>query len=141
MSLVVCEQRETMIVGTGREKGDLWTSPVDLERATGWALKPEGLCRDDTCVPVSAARRSELVRGDGENAMVSMTGLWRLMGHPVVSDAAGDTWVLGTGANERAGALQSLDAPDFSLPDYRGQNFALSQFRGKKVFMATWASW
>ena len=32
-------------------------------------------------------------------------------------------------------------APDFSLPDINGQPHRLSDYRGKKVFLATWASW
>ena len=29
----------------------LWMSPKDAEKATGWTLKPEGMCRADACVP------------------------------------------------------------------------------------------
>ena len=32
-------------------------------------------------------------------------------------------------------------APDFTLPDADGTPRTLSQLRGKKVFLATWASW
>ena len=141
MSLVICEQSATMVVTGGREGGDLWAAPAEFERATGWALKPEGLCRDAVCIPVKPDQRNTLERGEGHSTRINLTGLWRAMGHPVASDEAGDTWVLGTGAGTRGEVLQSLDAPDFSLPDLSGQFHALSQFRGKKVFLATWASW
>jgi hypothetical protein len=38
-------------------------------------------------------------------------------------------------------ALRSLEAPDFSLPDVAGRMHALSDHRGKKVLLVTWASW
>jgi hypothetical protein len=63
------------------------------------------------------------------------------MQHPVVHNAAGDLWVLGTNAAERSSALQSLEAPAFSLPDLSGAVVSLAQQRGKKVLLATWASW
>jgi hypothetical protein len=146
MSLVICEQRTTMIVDGGRQHGengaDLWVAPADLERTTGWALKPEGLCRDEICIPLPSQKRKALERTSADaSTRINLTGLWRAMGHPVASDAAGDTWVLGAGAGQRAEALQSLDAPDFSLTDLAGQTHTLSQYRGKKVFLTTWASW
>ena len=66
---------------------------------------------------------------------------WRHMGHPVVHDDAGTTWVLGTGSGQRAEALATLEAPDFALPDLEGRVHRLSDYRGRKVFLATWASW
>ena len=37
----------------------LWLSAADAERATGWTLKPEGMCRGELCVklPHDAVRR------------------------------------------------------------------------------------
>ena len=141
MSMVICEQRETMIVDGGRAGGSLWASPADFDRATGWALKPEGLCRDDICIPVRDQQRRALVRGNGDGARINLPGLWQHMGHTVASDDAGDTWVLGVGAETRAGSLLSLEAPDFELPDLAGRRHSLGQHRGKKVFLTTWASW
>jgi hypothetical protein len=141
MPMILCEQRETAVVSAGREGDDLWTAQADLERATGWALKPQGLCRGDICVPVKPQQRSAMVRGDGETGRLNLSGLWRGMGHPVARDAAGDAWVLGTGSGERAQTLQSLEAPDFSLTDLQGRTHTLAEQRGKKLFLATWASW
>ena len=48
---------------------------------------------------------------------------------------------LGAPADERNAALEGLRAPDFTLPDIDGKPRRLSELRGKKVFLATWASW
>jgi hypothetical protein len=108
-------------------------STSDAEKVTGWTLKPEGMCRDDLCVPLPA--------GAVRDGAVDVGAFWRLLGHPVVSSASGDVWVLGTGAESRAAALAGLEAPDFSLPDLTGARHTLSSLRGNKVFLTTWASW
>jgi hypothetical protein len=63
------------------------------------------------------------------------------MNNPVVHDAIGEVWVLGSSATDRSTSLQSLEAPDFTLPDLAGTEHTLSEYRGKKVLLATWASW
>lgn len=137
MITVIHEGRETEIAGA-RALGDaLWLSSADVTRATGWTLRPEGLCHQETCVPAPPGRERELVRGD----TVDIAGFWRLAGHPVVHDGSGDAWVLGSGASERARALGSLEAPDFALPDLEGRMHALVEQRGRKVLLVTWASW
>src|SRR5690348_14002609 len=114
---------------TALVKGEeLWISPRELERATGWSMKPEGFCHGDVCVPVPAADRSRYVDGDRINA----AAFWRRLGNPIAHDASGEIWALGTGASDRAAALQSLQAPDFALPDLSGATHTLSQQRGKK---------
>jgi len=137
MITLLHEQSETTC-RTARVTGDdLWISPRDLEQATGWSMKPEGFCLRDVCVPVPSGDRSRYVDGERVNA----AAFWRRLGNPIVHDASGEVWALGTGASDRAASLQSLEAPDFALPDLAGVTHTLSEQRGKKVLLATWASW
>ena len=137
MITVIHEERETGIAAA-RVAGDaLWLSNADVHRATGWTLTPEGLCHEGACVPVPRGREAEFIQGDA----VDIAGFWRHLGHPVVCDETGQAWVLGTGARERARALRSLEAPNFALPDLDGRMRALSDHRGRKVLLVTWASW
>lgn len=117
--------------------GALWMAPADVERLLGWTLKPEGLCRGPICVPLSGRDAKRHVRPDA----LDIAGLWRSMGKPVRSTAGGDVWLLGEGARERTAVLESLEAPEFALPDLEGKLHALSDYRGKKILLATWASW
>ena len=48
---------------------------------------------------------------------------------------------VGVSAAARAAALASLNAPDFTLPDREGKLHSLSDYRGKKVLLAVYASW
>ncbi len=111
----------------------LWMRPADAETVTGWTLKPEGMCRADLCVPLPAS-------AVGTND-VDVAAFWTKLGGPVVASERRDVWALGAPADERNVALEGLEAPDFTLPDVDGVPRSLSQLRGKKVFVATWASW
>jgi hypothetical protein len=135
MPTILIEQQEIAIAPAVEGPG-LWLSAADLERVTGFTLKPEGLCKEEICVPVP--------RGDNsfvKNGAVDAAAFWRHVGNPVVHDEAGDAWALGMGAVARTQVLEALDAPEFSLPDLDGRMHSLSAQRGKKVFLATWASW
>jgi hypothetical protein len=137
MITVLCEQSQTNCA-TARAAGeDLWIDTHELETATGWSMKPQGLCRGDICLPVPAGQVTDYVTGDAVNA----AAFWRRMGSPVLHDFAGEAWVLGTSATHRCASLQSLEAPDFALPDLGEVTHTLSEHRGKKVLLATWASW
>src|SRR5207302_10010377 len=58
----------------GRASGDdLWVGTGDLERATGWQHKPEGLCQGDVCFPIPSSLAAELL-ADGE---VNVAAFWR----------------------------------------------------------------
>ena len=107
-------------------------TPAEMERTTGWSLKPEGLCRGERCVPMPSAPQA---------GRIDVEAFWRKLGNPVLSDDAGATWVLGIGAEARKQMSSSMEAPDFELPDVNGVPRRLSALRGKKVFLATWASW
>jgi hypothetical protein len=111
----------------------LWMSADDAERVTGWTLKPEGMCRGDICVPLTPAA----VLG----REVDIEAFWKTLGGPVIASDGGEVWALGAPADERNAALEGLEAPDFILPDVDGTPRTLSQLRGRKVFLVTWASW
>jgi hypothetical protein len=129
MATVLTETGEATVAATN----GLWLTADDAARATGWTLKPEGMCQADLCVPlpVDAMR-------DGR---IDVAAFWQLLDRPVVHDADNETWVLGAGADERNAALAGLIAPDFTLPDLAGVPHTLSALRGNKVFLSTWASW
>ena len=129
MTTVLTETGEVAVDSTD----GLWLRAADVERATGWSLKPEGMCRDDACVPLGKAAQR-----DGR---VDLAAFWRLLGAPVLSDERREVWVLGTAADERNARLAGLAAPDFTLPDLAGKPHSLSELRGRKVFLCTWASW
>ncbi len=119
-------------------EGDhLWLRDADVEAATGWAMKPEGFCKNEMCVPIPPGRADSFVRAGA----VNVAAFWRQIGNPVLHDASREVWILGEGAAARTRRLLSLEAPDFTLPDLDGRPHSLSDHRGKKVFLSTWASW
>jgi hypothetical protein len=69
-----------------------------------------------------------------------MTAFAQLVHQPVAHDAALATWYFGLRSDQRQ-QLSSLQAPDFTLPDLHGNKNRLSDFRGKKILLVTWASW
>ena len=137
------DARETAEPASGRRAESrmnpsaLWLKARDLERVTGWVHKPEGFCKANVCIPVPASRKSDFVSGDRFN----LAALAGLLGRPVVADAEHRVWYVGEGAADRKRSLTSLDAPDFTLPDLAGRMHSLSDHRGKKVFLVSWASW
>jgi hypothetical protein len=93
-------------------------------------------------MPLPPVARAQWVRElPGETPVLDLAAVWRHGGQPVVHDAAGQTWVLGTGAAQRQATLETLQAPDFTLSDLDGVPHSLADYRGRKVFLATWASW
>jgi hypothetical protein len=126
------------------EGEDLWLAAETLPAATGWSLTADGLCQADRCVP--APRDIRVIREDhptslGRQTQVSLTALARVLGQPVLRDAAHGVWCVGDAAPVRRAALQALEAPDFTLPDLEGRPHALADYRGRKVFLVSWASW
>lgn len=75
------------------------------------------------------------------NGSVDLVAFWTYRGGIVLSDRAGETWLIAEQAGDRARQLASLEAPDFFLPDSSGRLHSLSDYRGKKVLLAAWASW
>lgn len=107
----------------------------DLDATLGWTLKPEGLCRADTCVLVPD--RGAIER-DGHLDTVAVAAL---LDRPAVVDAASGIAAIGAPRELRRRALDDLQAPDFVLPDLDGTAHALSDHRSKKRLLVAFSSW
>lgn len=135
---VIYEDKAASAESAQAQGDDLWMSTRELQAATGWELRPQGLCRDERCVPIPPARREQFLRpGD----MVNLAALARQLGQPVVHDDSHALWFFGESAETRRDTLASLKAPDFTLPDIDGKPHSLSDYRGRKVLLLSWASW
>jgi hypothetical protein len=135
--MVLYQDRETRTEGARPTADSLWVPLSELKALSGWELKPEGVCKDEVCVPVPDARRHALIR-DGE---FSLTEFARLIEQPVAHDENQGVWYFGPPAWEWKSRLASRIAPDFELADLSGRLHTLSGLLGKKVFLLFWASW
>jgi hypothetical protein len=120
----------------GYVDGDsLYLPEAALNGATGWELKPQGLCRDDECVPVRS--RAEL----GPHGLVDVAAFGAALRRPVALEPAHGLAVVGTAAPEAASRMRSLQAPDFTLPTLDGGSLSLHELAGKKRLLMAFASW
>ena len=62
-------------------------------------------------------------------------------GLAVAHDEKLAAWCFGPRQEAQNDYLATLEAPNFTLPDKSGKPHSLSDFRGKKVLLITWASW
>jgi hypothetical protein len=134
-SITLIDESHPVTVDAVVDAGGIRLSPAGLERALGWALKPEGLCRAHECVPVRD--RAALVHADG----IDLAALAELLDRPLAMEPAEGVAVLGASATDRAHRLASMEAPDFTLPDLHGRLHSLRDQRGKKTLLIAWASW
>ena len=86
---------------------------------------------------IDGGRPVELDEADG----IARATRAETSGRPVAIDRDEHAAYLGVSAAERAKALASLEAPDFTLPDLDGRLHSLSEHRGKKVLLVAYASW
>jgi peroxiredoxin len=113
----------TLIDVDGREHalpGDLADAGA-LAATLGWTLKPEGLCRGETCVPLVG------------RSVVDALGLLVAEDEGVVALAAS--------AETRHRAAADGRAPSLELTDVDGNRVAFDDLSGHKRVLVAWASW
>lgn len=101
----------------------------EFERLSGWAIKPEGACKDDRCVPLAESMPET----------IDLAAFAQRLSMPLVQDEEAGLWALGPEAGGKA--LTGAQAPDLELPDWRGETFRLNSLRGQKALLVAWASW
>ena len=137
---VIYDDKRVVVHGARSEGEELWLSPEDLVRVSGWELTAEGVCLEGLCVPEPPGEDSFVARR-GDETWVNLSRLAPLLDQPVVASPQHRVWFFGDRPQGLADRLVYLTAPDFTLPDLDGRLYTLSQFRGRKVFLVAWASW
>ena len=125
-----CEIRMPTIIMENRvhDLADAWLGDGELHvPAAAWARVSALPSDDDT--PSNA------------DQSVNVSALCKQLNRPLVHDKSAEVWSVGASAAERRANLESLNAPDFVLPDIHGTPRKLSEFRGQRVFLTTWSSW
>lgn len=113
---------------------DMIVDPAAFEAGTGWAIKPEGACKAEVCVPLPAAART----ADGR---VNVSVVAERLGMPLVTDQERGLFALGPDTAITGRALTTAVAPELELPDAEGNPFKLSSLHGQKVLLVAWSSW
>jgi hypothetical protein len=115
--------------------GSVLLEPGSLRDALGWEYHDGQLCSDAMCIAI--ADEAALVGAGG----VDLEAFAHALDRPLAVDLGERAACLGASARERAQALASQYAPDFTLPDLGGRPHALSEHRGTKILLVAWASW
>ncbi len=132
---ILFQHRESQVDAAVVDGARLMMPFDDVERVSGWQVKPQGLCRGEVCV---AGTGDWLDRAAGR---VDFAGFAAALGHPLVRDEANGVWAFGPPTGRGVTDDGPLVAPDLRLPDLDGNLHSLAEQRGKKVLLYCWASW
>jgi hypothetical protein len=122
----------TVAIDRARMEGtELWVRASDLPKINEFELKPQGACRADVCIPVPKSMR--------QGEWFHLTEFARKVDQAFVAESG--TWSFGEIPTLRGAFFESRVAPGFAVPDRQGRIVRLSDFKGKKVLLVTWASW
>lgn len=142
---VIYDGKITSVQETLPDPDNLWLTTSDLTSTSGFVLKPQGACLDELCVPIPKARETAFVRNVKRVKYFNLSELARTLHQPSVHDPASaalnETWLFGARPEAQMRYVNTLEAPNFTLADWKGAQRSLSDFRGKKVLLITWASW
>lgn len=135
LGLVINREGKTTAVEVASNFGEFAISLDDFARATGWQLKPQGLCIAEICVPVRDAKTLT------NQTQIDLVEFARVTKQNIVVDQERKVAALGEHADTRSEAMTSLDAPDFRLPDIHGRQVSFSDFNRRKRLLLAWSSW
>ncbi|QOR66902.1 hypothetical protein IM538_01615 [Cytobacillus suaedae] len=140
MTTMIYKTRHPVILSDSlKNDGNLCIPMNKLSEYTGLELKPDGICIEDTCIPLTKLQEKEIILH--EENLFNISAFSRMMGEPIVHDSEYDVYVIGDGGSNQQKNGTTLSAPDFTLPDFKGVKHTLSSYLGKKILLVSWASW
>jgi peroxiredoxin len=114
-----------------------YVDSVDLSAATGWTLKPVGLCRGEVCVPLFG----RAVAHPDDPRLIDLGEWAAALGLVLARDEAESVAALAPSAAARLEELRDGKAPSLTLNDVDGNPVSFDDFSGHKRVLVTWASW
>ncbi len=128
---VLCADKAVKLTEVRPDPKDLWIRAADLPSINEFHVKPQGACREDTCIPIPHDMKS--------GPWFNLSAFARKLHQPVVADSG--VWSFGEIPLLSGAFLESRIAPEFAVPDRKGRLVHLADSRGKKRLIITWASW
>jgi hypothetical protein len=130
MQLTLIDERQVDV--DAEVDGDrVLISPAELEWATGWELKPEGLCRGPVCVLVHEPVQTE-------HGLVDLAAIARALGRSFALSIEGGVAAL---AGDPMATGQTGNIDELELADVDGNVVRMSDTAGRKRLLIAWASW
>jgi peroxiredoxin len=116
---------------------DGYVDAADLTAATGWELKPSGLCRGEVCVPLLGRE----ITAPGDESRIDLTAWAAALGLLTAANEEAEIVALAPTAETRARETADRKAPPLRLNDVDGHPVAFDDLSGHKRVLVTWASW
>jgi peroxiredoxin len=131
-----------ILIGVDGSEHDLrgydgYVAAEDLTAATGWELKPSGLCRGAVCVPLLGRE----ISAPGDESRIDLTAWAAALGLLTARDAEAEVVALAPNAETRARETADRKAPPLTLNDVDGNPVSFEDLSGHKRALVTWASW
>jgi peroxiredoxin len=138
--VTVLARQGTLVIDRALIDGDELLVPKEnVDAITGFELKSQGLCAGEVCIPIPSGAQWLTERDD--TIYFNVSRFAQKVDQVFARDAEHNVWSFTAVPTVQTSPLMAGEAPDFTLPDRTGKIVRLSDFRGKKVLILTWASW
>src|SRR5215467_1692749 len=77
--VVIYEGTVTELGVAAEPSKDLWVTLKDLTRATGFVVKPQGVCREELCFPIPKDRKTQFIAKKGSVTLFNLSEFARLL--------------------------------------------------------------
>lgn len=138
--IILANDKTTKVTALQSNSDELWVRAGELEAATGFELKKSGACYDplNICIPLL---EDGFVQEAGNDQWLNVSKMATRLEQACVTNEDKTVWSLGLIPEVRKAMLASSMAPDFEIADIHGDIVRLSDLKGKKVLIVTWATW